>query len=242
SGAGRLGAQAHLDRDRHGHRGEGAAGGSPQGARVRRHEVAARGDGRRDPSDVVGHHRPPVRLLGRSGMAHLFRRAGSTALGRSDRPDRRRRGHAARRLAAPARRIHQAVRNRVVTPTPEGNMNIVLWILQIVLAFYGVSGGIWTLRMAPKLGAASTNTLPAPAWSAVAALQMLFGLGLVVPGAIGVMTGLTAIAAVGLAIVMVGSASIVLGKARTSVGMLWAVLPALAALFVAYGRTVLRPF
>ncbi|HKR54902.1 MAG TPA: hypothetical protein VJS20_01270 [Gemmatimonadales bacterium] len=121
-------------------------------------------------------------------------------------------------------------------------MNIVLWILQILLAFYGVSGGIWTLRMAPKLGAASTNTLPAPAWSTLAGLQLLFGLGLVVPGAIGVMTGLTAIAAVGLAVVMVGSASIVLGKARTSVGMLWAVLPALAALFVAYGRTVLRPF
>jgi len=121
-------------------------------------------------------------------------------------------------------------------------MNIVLWILQILLAFYGVSGGIWTLRTATKLGSASTNALPAPVWSTVGVLQLLFGIGLVLPGAAGVMAGLTAIAAVGLAVVMVGSASIVLGKARTSVGMLWAVLPALAALFVAYGRTVLRPF
>lgn len=121
-------------------------------------------------------------------------------------------------------------------------MNIVLWILQILLAFYGVSGGIWTLRTATKLGAASTNALPAPAWSTVGVLQLLFGIGLVLPGAAGVMAGLTVIAAVGLAVVMVGSASIVLGKARTSPGMLWAVLPALAALFVAYGRTVLRPF
>ena len=121
-------------------------------------------------------------------------------------------------------------------------MNILLWILQIVLAFYGVSGGMWTLKMAPKLGAASTNALPRPAWLTFGLLQMLFGLGLVVPGLVGVRTGLTAIAAVGLAVVMVVSASIVLGKARTGVGMLWAVLPALLALFVAYGRTVLRPF
>ncbi|HYK10699.1 MAG TPA: hypothetical protein VEV39_07865 [Gemmatimonadales bacterium] len=121
-------------------------------------------------------------------------------------------------------------------------MNVLLWILQTVLALYNVMGGFWTFRMAPKLGAASVNPVSAPGWKTLGALQILFGIGLVLPGAVGVMTGLTAIAAICLAVEMVVNARLVASKSFLSVPMLWALIPALACLFVAYGRLVLRPF
>jgi hypothetical protein len=120
-------------------------------------------------------------------------------------------------------------------------MNTLLWVLQIVLALYNVMGGFWTLKTADKLAATGNGALPKGAWTGLGMLQILFAFGLVLPGALGVMHGYTAIAAVCLAVLMVSTAAIVHSKALMSSGMLWAIIPGILAAFVAYGRIVLLP-
>lgn len=120
-------------------------------------------------------------------------------------------------------------------------MNALLWVLQIVLALYNVMGGFWTLKTADKLAATGNHALPKGGWTGVGLLQILLSLGLVLPGALGVMAGWTGIAAAALAVLMIVSAAIVHSKSLMSSGMLWAVIPAVLAAFVAYGRLVLLP-
>jgi len=120
-------------------------------------------------------------------------------------------------------------------------MNILLWVLQILLALYTVMGGLWMVRTHDKLAAAGNHALPKSAWLVLGVLQVLFGLGLVVPAAAGVLPGLTAIAAICLAVEMVATAAILKAKDLWSTGMLWAVVPSILAAFVAYGRLSISP-
>jgi len=120
-------------------------------------------------------------------------------------------------------------------------MNTLLWVLQVLLAMYAVMGGVWIVRTHDKLAPVGGHALPKSAWMLLGLLQILFGLGLVVPGAAGILPGLTAIAAIGLAVEMVSTAAILKSKALWSTDMLWAVVPALLAAFVAYGRLALKP-
>jgi hypothetical protein len=121
-------------------------------------------------------------------------------------------------------------------------MNILLWVLQILLALYAAMGGFWMVRTHDKLAGAGNHALPKSAWLMLGVLQILFALGLVVPGAAGVLPGLTAVAAICLAVEMVSTAAILKAKDLWSTGMLWAVVPSLIAAFVAYGRLSLSPF
>jgi hypothetical protein len=116
-------------------------------------------------------------------------------------------------------------------------MNILLWVLQVLLALYYLMGGYW---MAFKVPGVWLKLLPKPAWMALGLLQALFALGLVLPGTIGMLPKLIPLSAVGVAIETV-LVAITLTKPKFQ-GALWIVVPALLALFVAYGRFVLMPF
>jgi hypothetical protein len=72
--------------------------------------VGTRGFKWRHAPDAVAHHRSPLHLVGRRGMAHLLRRSGSPSQRNSHRPYRWWRGHEVQRLAAIERRVRQAVR------------------------------------------------------------------------------------------------------------------------------------
>ncbi len=96
---------------------------------------------------------------------------------------------------------------------------------------------------------ASMNALPKPAWMALGVLQVVFALGLVLPGAVRVLPKLTPIAAACLAVVMllVGALNVYYAVYPT---MIWAqvprilaayLAPAILAAFVAYGRFALKP-
>ncbi len=74
---------------------------------------------------------------------------------------------------------------------------------------------------------------------ALGLLQVLFALGLVLPGAIGMSPQLTPLSAIGVA---VETMLVMLLTKPPFKGALWVVIPALLALFVAYGRFVLVPF
>ena len=115
-------------------------------------------------------------------------------------------------------------------------MNILLWTLQILLALWNIIGGVYTFTNYAQLkGGALGNSLPQPAWMALALLQIIFALGLVVPGATGLMPNLTQFAAVYLALnALFGCA--IFTQYSGFPGLLWGVIPALLCGFVAYGR------
>src|SRR5437867_3258321 len=120
-------------------------------------------------------------------------------------------------------------------------MNILLWILQILLALWNLIGGIYTVFNYEKIKGPWMTALPGPAWVAIGVLQALFALALVLPGMAGLLPKLTPIAAVYLAVNgLLGCA--LFAQYAGFPGMLWGVVPALLAAFVAYGRIVLKPF
>ena len=115
-------------------------------------------------------------------------------------------------------------------------MNILLWVLQILLGLYYLMGGIWMIFKVPG---AWLKLMPKPVWMALGVLQALFALGLVLPAATGMWPKLTPIAAVCVAVETVLVTALTKPPFK---GALWAIVPALLALFVAYGRFVLMPF
>lgn len=114
-------------------------------------------------------------------------------------------------------------------------MNILIWIVQIGLAVYNGIGGIYTISNHEQLKGALATDLPKSVWIAIGLLQILFSLGLVVPGAFGIFPKLTPIAAIYLAAnALLGC--VLFAKYTGFPGILWAVVPAILAVFVAYAR------
>lgn len=120
-------------------------------------------------------------------------------------------------------------------------MNILLWVLQILLTLWNITGGIYMVNNYEKLANVwALNALPQPAWMALGVLQALFALGLVLPGAVRVLPKLTPISAACLAVLSLLGIALYVAYAGFP-GILWGVVPAILAAFVAYGRIVLKP-
>lgn len=113
--------------------------------------------------------------------------------------------------------------------------NILLWILQIGLAFYMATGAIYMMGHHTDLSSLwARNTLPPPVWTVIGVLQILFSLGLVLPGLLKKSHTLTAQSAIGLTVISLLGA--VLYSAYSGSGVLWALLPAAIATYIAYKR------
>ena len=113
-------------------------------------------------------------------------------------------------------------------------MNILLWVLQILLALYNMTGGIYMVNNYEKLANIwALNAFPKPAWMVLGLLQILFSLGLVFPK-------LTSISAACLAVISLLGIALYIAYAGFP-GILWAVGPAILAAFVAYERITLKP-
>src|SRR5258708_4749889 len=107
-------------------------------------------------------------------------------------------------------------------------MNILLWALQILLVLWNMIGGVYTISNYEQFKSAWANDFPKPAWVALGVLQVLFALGLFLPK-------LTPVAAAYLAAnALLGCA--LFAKYAGFPGLLWGVVPAALAAFVAYGR------
>jgi hypothetical protein len=119
-------------------------------------------------------------------------------------------------------------------------MNILLWVLQILLALYYAMGGFYQANVG-KLPPAWLKILPKPAWIAIGALQILLALGLVLPGVIGTMPKLVPLSAVGLPLLTLLVYALTIKKFIFK-AFIWVLAPALLCAFVAYGRFVLCPF
>ena len=113
-------------------------------------------------------------------------------------------------------------------------MNILLWVLQILLALWNIVGGIFVVNNYEKVATESAlNALPKFMWIAIGVLQIVFALGLILPGA--ALRKATPIAAVLLTLLSLFG--IVLYTQYSGFpGILWGVIPAILAGFVAYER------
>ena len=123
-------------------------------------------------------------------------------------------------------------------------MNALLWIFQIALAFLYLSGGAYKLSKPDALSKQVRGTLSAGAWRALGAIELLGGLLLVVPAALGRMPMATPYAATLLALETFFLAAVYARQSLKLVvanPLVWAVVMGLMAAFIAYGRCVLSP-
>lgn len=122
-------------------------------------------------------------------------------------------------------------------------MNIVLWILQVALAWLAVAGGVFQIFKFDELqkGVKAMSQMPQALWAVLGAVGIVAGVLLIVPGAIGVMPRLTPMAAAVMAVHSAFVCGLYLYFGDRAPLPFAAVMLVLAA-FVAYGRFVLLPF
>jgi uncharacterized membrane protein YphA (DoxX/SURF4 family) len=119
-------------------------------------------------------------------------------------------------------------------------LNIVLWVVQVLLALLFIwAGGMKLVLPLEKL--AGPVALPGLFLRFIGVVELLGGLGLILPGLLRIRPGLTPLAAAGLVIIMIGAVGITFaGGVNVGLALIPAVTGLLAA-FVAYGRWRLAP-
>jgi hypothetical protein len=122
-------------------------------------------------------------------------------------------------------------------------MNIVLWIIQVLLAllflFAGGTKLLLPLDVLLKMGPPDQVQLPGLFIRFIGVCEVLGALGLILPGLLRIKTSLTPLAATGLAIIMIGATAV-----SMKLGVAAAIPPFVVGLllvFVAYGRSRLVP-
>ena len=115
-------------------------------------------------------------------------------------------------------------------------MNIVLWIIQILLALLFLFAGV-TKLLPIAMPPPPPNMWMPPMWflKFIGVCEVVGALGLVLPGLFRRNQNLTVLAAIGLTIIMIGAVATTIAP----LGVRAAVLPLIAGIlcaFVAYGR------
>lgn len=119
-------------------------------------------------------------------------------------------------------------------------MNIILWILQAILAALFLAHGWMFVAPPAELVEVMNASIPPALRIFIGVAELLAAVGLILPGVTRIMPWLTAVASAGLMIV-VGSASVFhLFRGEISSAITTAVLFALVT-FVAYMRWKVRP-
>jgi uncharacterized membrane protein YphA (DoxX/SURF4 family) len=118
-------------------------------------------------------------------------------------------------------------------------MTVVLWVVQGLLALVFLFSGASKLVMSIE-EMTKDVALPGAFLRFLGVAEMAGGVGLVLPGLLGILPGLTPLAAACLVIIMIGATVIT----ATTMGVGMALIPlavGLLAAFVAYGRWRLAP-
>lgn len=119
-------------------------------------------------------------------------------------------------------------------------MNIVLWILQLLLAAAFLAHGLLLLAPPPEIGVQMNASLPRAFWVFLGWAEILAAVGLTLPGIARILPGLVPAAAAGVMIVMVSATIYHIARAEISSALITLLLLAMAT-FVAYGRWRLLP-
>ncbi len=118
-------------------------------------------------------------------------------------------------------------------------MNIVLWIIQVLLALlFLLAGG--TKLILPIAEMTKDIHLPGLFLRFLGVAEVLGALGLILPGALRIKPGLTSLAAVGLMIIVIG-ATVITATNGPIVGAILPFITTLLLAFVAYGRLRIAP-
>ena len=115
-------------------------------------------------------------------------------------------------------------------------MNILLWILQVLLALYSLTGALYMMGNHADLAQVwALNTLPGAFWTLLGAFQIIFALGMVIPQKFLKLPRLTSISAGGLALIFLLGIALYSEYANFP-GLLWGLIPAAVLAFIAYQR------
>lgn len=125
-------------------------------------------------------------------------------------------------------------------PARRSTLNIVLWVVQVLLALLFLWGGAMKLVL-PLEKLAGPVELPGLFLRFIGVVEVLGGLGLILPGLLRIRPALTAWAAAGLVILMIGAVGITLAGGGSPAMALIPGVTGLLAAFVAYGRWRLAP-
>lgn len=121
-------------------------------------------------------------------------------------------------------------------------MNILLWVLQVVLAWLCIAGGAFQVLKLDELakGVASMRALPAGLWKFLGVFGCVCGVALIVPPLVGVpmVTAYAALAVAAQSLLI--CAFYVVYRDFSPLG--YSAAMAVIAAFIAYGRFVLSPF
>jgi len=118
-------------------------------------------------------------------------------------------------------------------------MHRLLWVIQVLLALLFLFAGGMKLAMSTAQLTAG-GPLPATFLRFIGVVEILGGLGLVLPGLLRIRTSLTPLAAAGLSIIMIGAIVVTIQTMPATMAILPFVAGALSV-FVAYGRWRLAP-
>ncbi len=119
-------------------------------------------------------------------------------------------------------------------------MNIVLWIIQVLLALlFLLAGG--TKLILPIAEMTKDIHLPGLFLRFLGVAEVLGALGLILPGALRIKPRVTSLAAVGLMIIVIG-ATVITATNGPIVGAIIPLVTTLLLAFVAYGRWRIAPF
>jgi uncharacterized membrane protein YphA (DoxX/SURF4 family) len=118
-------------------------------------------------------------------------------------------------------------------------MNVVLWIIQVLLALLFLFGGGVKLVL-PIEEMTKQMAMPGLFLRFIGVCEVLGGLGLILPGLLRIWTVLTPLAAAGLVIIMIGATAVTL-KSGPVAPALFPLVVGLLSAFVAYGRWRLAP-
>ena len=120
-------------------------------------------------------------------------------------------------------------------------MNIILWVLQVLLALHTIMGAIWKFSNSEQT-VASLKAIPHGVWLTLAIIEFLCSLGLLLP-AISKRLGILApVSAVLIATEMLFYCIMHIFSGETNYGpMIYWLVVAIICAFLAYGRFVLKP-
>jgi putative oxidoreductase len=123
-------------------------------------------------------------------------------------------------------------------------MNVILWILQVLLALlFLFAGGSKLVMSAEALSQPATPNqvmLPVAFLRFIGVCELLGGLGLLLPGLFKIKQYLTPLAALGLAIIMIGAVIFSAVSGLIPVALVNLII-VLLLLFIAYARWRVRP-
>ncbi|MCO6045232.1 DoxX family protein [Aeoliella sp. ICT_H6.2] len=121
-------------------------------------------------------------------------------------------------------------------------MNMLLWVLQILLALHTAMGAVWKFSHSAEQTMPSLKAIPSGVWLAMGIAEMVISVCLVLPAFYRPLSFLIPVAAVCIAAEMVIFCVLHLRSGATASGPLayWLVVAALC-LLVASGRIWIRP-